>query len=1073
MATKRPTRSEEESYRLFFFVVAQLLMLSMIWLLYQEFFSNRLLGGRRPWKDVQLSWFEVEKARANKNYAAEEEWLETGTVTSTAGEEINLKARRAELKKEIEDLEGAIIGTAKRVEYERLKAELEKAEIAVKDQEVVVAFAKAKEDEMYYWYRQAKHDGREYSKKEEKYEDAHGQVLEQQKKYDLVVAKRDAFLNQVGAIKRALDQKKKELSEMEADLATAQRAVDSTKDRWTGIEQFWNQEIELVDRCHTCHYAFDKCGFSAPEEILHFTLEEKLTAADLKTRYCLTRDEITAYLEAAEEVRDSWYEDDKKGYDDVKDKLLTVGAPEPKPGEKKAITEPVLATAARLGIKPSEAEPVYRTHPNYWNLLRKHPPQVYGCTTCHYGQGRETKGTALNYLSAIVWKGEASLAPFDHSRSDHYWEQQLLDNKKHHTEASCFNCHQQNYEIPYAPNFTRARKLVENIGCTGCHPLGPLDPKRKHGPALASVASKANTAWLDTWIQHPKGVRPRTKMPNFWPNALKEDGEPDLERADCNDFDYDKGSPPTPAVWVNCYEQRERESAYILAYLLSKQTPIAYPSMPSWASAEKGKETFEKIGCRGCHNMAEWEQASHMPGSEDRDLAPNLSNVGDKLNPGWIFAWVKNPRSYWPETRMPMLRLSDEEAWNVAAFLSTRKTGNAPKMSAKGQKYLDEEGAAENGQRLITYYGCYGCHDIPGFEGATRIGADLTLFGSKLPAKLDFGDVTELVEDPHKQTWENWLTTKLEEPRIYTYERVTTRMPKFELSQQEVADIVLFLKSQNEVAHDYPMGIKKNLDEDELAVQKGAYLIDAYNCGGCHLIDTRGIDIDGDHQLDGGDIFRLYADTDDKFRTPPKLLREGAKVYPDWLFKFLKSPFKLRENYQLRMPTFQFTDEEASELVAYFSAKAGAPYPFVQKKFDVLSAADRATADHLFKEAQCLNCHNLGGGSNDPKNVAPNLRLAFDRLRYDWIFDWLKSPQSQAPGVGMPTFFFVADEETGEMGTPLTDIANGDWKRQIELLRSYVIDLGRGAKVDEGSADAASAPAADQPVKKGKKGRKG
>jgi cytochrome c2 len=1078
VANKRPTRLEEESHRMFFFIVSQLLMLSTVWLLYQEFFSNLVLGGRRPWKDVQLSWFEVERARATKNFEAEKEWLETGTITSTSGEEVNLKSRREALRREIEELEGSIIRTAKRVEFERLKAELEKAEIAVTDQEVVVAFAKAYEDEMYYWYRHAKHAGHEYAEEQAKYEEKHENVVAEQKKYDQVVAKRDALLDQVTAIKKELDRKKKELADMEAGLATAQRAVDAAKDRWTGIEQIWNQSIDLVDRCHSCHYAYDKCGFTDPKEILHYTLEEKLNADDLRTRFCLTRPEIAAYLEAAEKVRDSWYEDEKLDYDDVKEMLLTVGAPEPKeslkssPAPQKQITEPVLATAQKLGLKASDAEDLYRTHPHYWHLIRKHPSQDFGCTTCHYGQGRETKGTALNYLSAVLWKGKENLAPFNHSRTDHYWEQQILENKKNHTEASCFNCHKQNYELEYAPNFTRARKLVENIGCTGCHPLGPLDPKRKHGPSLTKVFNKANQDWIYEWIKHPKALRARTRMPNFWPNALRANGEPDLERNDCNVFDFEKGSPPTPAVWTNCYEQREREAAYIMAYLKEKNQAQEYPSMPGWASAEKGKQVFEDIGCRGCHNMQEWQQASHMPGSDDRDHAPNLSNIGDKVNAGWAYTWVKNPKSYWPETRMPMLRLSDEEAWNVAAFLTSEKSGRAPKMSAKAEKYLAEEGAAKKGERLITYYGCFGCHEITGFEGATRIGADLTLFGSKLPTKLDFGDVKEFTEDPHAQTWENWLVTKVQEPRIYTYERASTRMPKFDLSEQEVKDVVLFMKSQNEYAKGYPQGIKKNLNEEEMAVQRGAFLVDVYNCGGCHMIDDRGIDIEGDHQLDGGDIFRLYADTEDKFRTPPKLINEGAKVYPDWLFKFLKAPFKLRENFELRMPTFQFSDEEAADLVAYFSAKADAPYPYVEKKYDQLSAADRATSEQMFREAQCLNCHNLGGGSTDPKNVAPNLRLTYERLRYDWLFHWLKNPQEQAPGVGMPSFFFVQDEATGEMGTPLTEIAGGDWKRQIELLRAYVIELGRGAKVEQGSAEVAAPPPVVQEPKK-KKGKKG
>lgn len=1056
---KKKTRLEEESYRLWFFIIGQLLMLSMVWLVYQEFFS------RRPWKDVQLGWFQVEKTRAHKNLDAERKWLKDGTLTvkddDGEEEEIDVGARVEALTKEIAELEGAIVDSPKYVEFQALARELAEAEIEVKDEEMRLAFAKGYEDEYYYYYRHAKHAGHteEVAEAQAEYERRHKEVLEKSAKYDAATAVRDALLDKVTAFQVALNTKKSELSELQSGLAAAQRAVDSTDEQWTAIDQFWNQEIDLVDRCHTCHVGWDKCGYAHPEAILNAVLYEGNTGEDLRKFYCITRSEADRYLEVAEEVRDSWYEDEKLTFEDVKDKLYSVGAPE----GSKDITEPVLATAKKLGVPEARADVLYRTHPDYWGLMTKHPVQQYGCTTCHYGQGRQTKGVALNYLAAYVWDGDRHLAPFDHAKTDHYWIEQILDNERNHTEASCFNCHVNDYELDYAPNLTGARKLVQHIGCTGCHPIGPLDPERKHGPPLTNVKSKIDVAWMNAWIQEPHAIRPRTRMPNFWPNAVTEDGTPDKDRNDCNAFDFAKGGPPSPAVWTNCYEQRDEESGYIMAYLIEASGEVPAPAMPASADASKGEEIVKSVGCRGCHNIDDWNQASNMPGSDDRDLAPNLTEIGAKVTePGWFFNWVKDPKGWWEHTRMPSLRLSDEEAWNVAAFLASKKGSTNYALSPKTRAAMEKEDAGARGKQLIGYYGCFGCHDIEGFEGASRIGADLTLFGSKLPHKLDFGDVESLISDPHNQTWEAWLRQKLAAPRSYTYERATTKMPDFELTQREIDQIVLFLKSQNEMAQGYPEHVKHNQDERDRAVQRGEYLLDVYNCTGCHLVDKQGIDVDGDHQLDGGDIYRLYADSEDKYRAPPKLIREGAKVYPDWLYKFLKEPFKLRENYELRMPTFQFDDETAQAFVAYFAAKAGSPYPYVEKKVDLLSDEDAATAEKLFVAAQCLNCHNLGGPPSDPKNVAPNLTLTYERLQYDWLFHWFKNPQEQQPGVGMPNFFIPVDDEPGVYETPLTDIADGDWKRQVELLRAYVIGLG----VQKMKAEGESAAADDKPKKK-------
>jgi mono/diheme cytochrome c family protein len=283
---------------------------------------------------------------------------------------------------------------------------------------------------------------------------------------------------------------------------------------------------------------------------------------------------------------------------------------------------------------------------------------------------------------------------------------------------------------------------------------------------------------------------------------------------------------------------------------------------------------------------------------------------------------------------------------------------------------------------------------------------------------------------------------------------------------------ILFLKSQNGETALFPKGIQFDQTKEKAAIQRGAFLIDAYNCTGCHRIDDKGIDINGDHVPDGGYIYNWFKDhSDEMFRAPPKLINEGRKVYPDWLFSFLKAPSKLRENFKVRMPTFQFTDDEAGDIVAYFAAKAGSTYPFIDKHRPAPSAEDKEQAAKLFAAAQCLSCHILDGASKDPKNVAPNLRLAAERLQYDWIFDWLKDPQAMAPGVAMPGFFTPVDDKPGEYTTPLPEFANGDWKKQITLLRAFVIGAGQKPELAQadphGGATAAAVGPADHKKKKG------
>ena len=52
---------------------------------------------------------------------------------------------------------------------------------------------------------------------------------------------------------------------------------------------------------------------------------------------------------------------------------------------------------------------------------------------------------------------------------------------------------------------------------------------------------------------------------------------------------------------------------------------------------------------------------------------------------------------------------------------------------------------------------------------------------------------------------------------------------------------------------------------------------------------------------------------------PPPLLREGERVQPEWLYRFLLHPQPIRSYTILRMPRFNMSAEEARALVDYFN----------------------------------------------------------------------------------------------------------------------------------------------------------
>src|SRR5439155_7641673 len=49
------------------------------------------------------------------------------------------------------------------------------------------------------------------------------------------------------------------------------------------------------------------------------------------------------------------------------------------------------------------------------------------------------------------------------------------------------------------------------------------------------------------------------------------------------------------------------------------------------------------------------------------------------------------------------------------------------------------------GRRSLSRYGCFGCHDIPGYETAKPIGTPLASWGRKDPSQLAFENINEFL----------------------------------------------------------------------------------------------------------------------------------------------------------------------------------------------------------------------------------------------------------------------------------------------------------------------------------------
>jgi len=953
-----------------FFASSMALVLATGWALWDEGKT------RRPWVEYQRQFNRLEQQMVEQALTAAE--------ARYGSPEVQAKVR--ELEAALAKAEEAIQGP----DYARLKGELDTLEGQQADKARQIQFVKSELDEQRYRVEHAQFrcQEQEERKAREARKDPGSPEVRQ-----AVEACRDATVKSAEyktlvANEKALEQR---IQAREPELAKLERAVE---DKQAALKRFSEAAGKLRDQL-----AERKAPISA--------LQRRLEG--IRARAPEVQQVVIAGLAVNE----------------FKQPILTVDR----------------CMTCHLGIDRAgfEAAPQpFRTHPRREVFFGKHPGSRFGCTACHQGQGSAL--TVFDAHSSHELEERLQADVREGLRRHIYWERPMFHGEM--VQASCQVCHSAQTFVPMAPVLSEGKQLVAQLGCFGCHNLRGFEKAEKVGPSLLRVKSKADPSWMVRWIRTPKEYLPLTKMPNF---NLSED-----------------------------------EAISVSAYLLKNSEPEEpYPTAYRPGSAAGGRELVSRLGCLGCHQIKEMEslkkgttvlpaasaaeapkvggdgkdtekpegQASAAPaapaeGQEAKPpkrgevkeeappvypgagevyvggptFGPELGQVASKANPQWIYRWLKDPKRFRPKTNMPNLRLSDQEARDVATYLMT--LGRQQERPGLGAE-LQSEARIKAGEALIRKRGCFGCHEIKGFETAEKIAPDLTDFGVKRVDRLFFGEAVGV-----RQTWEDFVFWKLKNPQIYQTALAPQIMPNFGLNDEQIKSIRVFLKSQVDVP--VPRAFERRLTDLETAVQGGRRILQKYNCTGCHVVEAK-----------GGDIATFYETP--QVAPPPLVaghLQEGEKVQATWLYEWLARPTSLRPWLKVRMPTFPVTIDEATTLSKYFAALAGKGFPYefvrVEEYSPELVEAGRKLASKDYFD--CFSCHVQGSKlpEGPPEGWAPDLSLARRRLRPEWIVKWLKDPQKIQPGAKMPSFY---------PGGP-DDILGGNEEQQIIALRDYIMSLG-------------------------------
>ena len=519
-------------------------------------------------------------------------------------------------------------------------------------------------------------------------------------------------------------------------------------------------------------------------------------------------------------------------------------------------------------------------------------------------------------------------------------------------QFGCFGCHEiTGFEgpTPIGPDLRLEPATAKQKAALDIDPNQVAGRMRKVGPSLAHIGLKTNAAWLNAWITRPASFRKATRMPQFFELSNQQD-QPHgkkfnpVEVAAVTHYLLDRSKqaggadqldqPPAgykPDLQRGAIAFRERGC-------LACHTHEAVPDPDGKLSANFGPD-LSKIHLKIRHDQGK------QPGDPD--------NSGFR----WLYSWVRKPQRHFPRTRMPDLFLVPtgkgktliDPAADIAAFLLSKGSGDFADVDTGSPEFretLDElvklyagkilgEAAARTmiedgqpfpesdpekisgdekelvgpklthemklayiGRRTISQYGCYGCHDIPGFDTARPIGTKLEDWGRKDRSKLalehieeflhhhgeaDGSSTRERVDQEMKRARahafsdqglfaspeeeqaatrgaffygnllkhgrEGFLWQKLRDPRSYDFKKIETkgyderlRMPKFTFdtdptrNEEAIEAIATFILGL--VAEPPPVKYVYTPGPQVADRLEGERLLQKYNCGGCHMLEA-------------------------------------------------------------------------------------------------------------------------------------------------------------------------------------------------------------------------------------------
>ncbi len=522
--------------------------------------------------------------------------------------------------------------------------------------------------------------------------------------------------------------------------------------------------------------------------------------------------------------------------------------------------------------------------------------------------------------------------------------------------------------------------LLGELNCTACHaaPKDWLDVVApKPGPNLAGVGSRLDAATLWLMVRSPQHRKKGTQMPGLFAG-----------------------------------EEGDAEKVEALTEFLStlKQKDKAMPN----GDVARGKELYHKVGCVACHEPATDYKPEKIAADTEPEK-PGLASVpialADAYNVNSLAAFLQNPLAHRPAGRMPDMRLSPQEAADIAAYLHIGRTAEVAKERTALK--VPKQGA-DKGRELFVQMNCVACHAgvVPGKEAAVAVKA-------KGKAKDKAAAVVAPAAKPAAPPVPAGPKVaalaglkKLDAGCLA--EKQGSGIPRYDLSELQKRALRLAIAAIQ----------KQAAPAARTAEQRVDWQMTRLNCYSCHDRNSKGGPEDPRAQYFGSNDGSAES-LGELAHIPPRLDNVGHKLTSGWLRKLLwGKDGGVRPYMDTRMPNF---GRAQTEMLVGLLAKADKRKVPVEIDVSGLAKHHRAETGRQLMGSTglaCVACHGL----KERKSLGPpviRLTHTVERLQPEYFKELLLNPQATQQGTMMPPMFMgrkSANKEIESIWTYLKEI---------------------------------------------------